>query len=167
MILKLALLFTIVPTVEIALLVFIGGQIGVVWTTVIVLATGILGAWLARREGAGVLRILRDDLRRGLPPARHIAEGVAVLVGALLLITPGVLTDLTGLALILPFTRRWIAPLALRWIVRRVTGDAALADALGRDPDAAPPPPAPSPAGPRRTPFDHPVPDSWSAPDDR
>lgn len=156
MIWKLALLFTVVPTLELALLIFIGTQIGVLWTTAIVILTGFTGAWLAKREGGGVLRKLRADLKRGLPPASRIAEGVMVLIGGLLLVTPGIMTDVVGFALIIPFTRRLIAPVLLRFIVRQITGNEELAremDLSFRDDDDDDEPPSP----PRTTPFDHPV----------
>tara|TARA_B100001989_G_C24297101_1_gene343916 strand:- start:86 stop:604 length:519 start_codon:yes stop_codon:yes gene_type:complete len=168
---KLALLFTIVPTVELALLIWIGTQIGVLWTTLIVIATGFTGAWLAKREGLGVLRKLRADLQGGLPPTGRIVEGVLVLCGAILLVTPGVLTDLTGFALILPFTRRLIAPIVARQAVRWFTGDPELAKQIkldfgDRPPEAgaeSPRPGAPNkqagpaPAPPGDSHFDHPV----------
>jgi len=175
MIWKLALLFTIVPTVELALLIFIGTEIGVLWTTLIVIATGFTGAWLAKREGLGVLRRLRNDLQGGLPPTGRIVEGVLVLCGGLLLVTPGVLTDITGFALILPFSRRFIAPIVARWAVRWFTGDPELAKqvklnfgddaAKGTDEDVQDPRPGASrsrpgpsaPPPPNDTPFDHPV----------
>jgi UPF0716 protein FxsA len=165
-ILRLALLFTIVPTVELALLIFIGTQLGVVWTTLIVLVTGILGAWLAKREGAGMLRKLRADLQRGVPPARHIAEGVLVLVGGLLLITPGVLTDVAGLAMIIPYSRRILAPVLLRVAIRWVTGSKELAASFDLGGDEPPPPDAP-PGRSASSPFTHPIPEPWSPPDDR
>lgn len=127
MIWKLALLFTIVPAVELALLIWIGTQIGVLWTTAIVIGTGFTGAWLAKREGVGVLRQIRTDLEAGMPPAGRIVEGVMVLVGAVLLVTPGILTDITGFALIIPATRRLLAPFLLRRVVKWWTGDPELA----------------------------------------
>ncbi|TVQ93182.1 MAG: FxsA family protein [Deltaproteobacteria bacterium] len=157
MIWKLALLFTVVPTVELILLIFIGTQIGVLWTTAIVLVTGFTGAWLAKREGSGMLRKLRADLKRGLPPAARIAEGVMVLVGGLLLVTPGVMTDIVGFAMILPFTRRLLAPVLLRFILRQVTGDDTLADQVELRFDDDEEDPTPPPSGPKPGPFDHPV----------
>jgi UPF0716 protein FxsA len=159
---KLGLAFTVIPTIELALLIWIGTQIGVLWTTLIVIGTGFTGAWLAKREGLGVLRQLQADLQSGFPPAVRIVEGVMVLIGAVLLITPGVLTDLTGFMLIFPLTRRLIAP----WLLRRVlvwwTGNpAAGANIPFTSPFGSPPPRAAEPS-PSRNPvqdphFDHPV----------
>lgn len=169
MIWKLALLFTLVPTIELALLIWIGTQIGVLWTTAIVILTGFTGAWLAKREGVGVLRRIKTDLDSGVPPAGRIVEGVMVLVGAVLLVTPGILTDVTGFALIIPFTRRLLAPFVLRRVVRWWTGDAELANNLNIEFSQPRPPPATKAddESPRQRPessppgadphFDHPV----------
>jgi UPF0716 protein FxsA len=172
MIWKLALLFTVVPTLELALLITIGAWLGVLPTTLIVILTGFTGAWLAKREGLGVLRKLRADLERGLPPAGRIVEGVLVLAGGLLLVTPGVMTDVVGFSLIIPVTRRLIAPVVTRWAVRWFTGDPEAAKRVNlrfddpppddgphvRRPGRPPEPTAPPEGEPGQDPhFDHPV----------
>jgi UPF0716 protein FxsA len=96
-----------------------------------------------------VLRQLQADLGRGLPPATRLVEGALVLVGAVLLVTPGMLTDVFGIFLLIPPTRRLIAPITLRWLARRFQ----LPLDPAADPTAGPrPPPAL-----RRSPFDHPM----------
>ena len=79
-------------------------------------APTVLGAWLAKREGLAVLRRLKRDLDQGIPPARGLIEGALVLCGGLLLVSPGVLTDLAGLVLLVPWTRGRLAPLVTRWL---------------------------------------------------
>jgi len=167
MILKLALLFTVVPTVELAILIAVGTWIGVIPATLIVIVTGFLGAWLAKREGSDMLRRLRADLDQGIPPARHIAEGAMVLLGGVLLITPGILTDGVGFLLIVPLSRRWLAPIVVRLGVRWLTGSKELADAIDFGRDTPSPPPKPATPGRRDSPFDHPTPEPWSPSDDR
>lgn len=103
---KLLLLFTVVPAVELYLLIWLGQHIGAGSTVLIIIATGAVGATLAKREGLGVLRKIQEETLQGLPPGDRLIEGVLVLVGGVLLITPGVLTDLTGILLIMPWTRR-------------------------------------------------------------
>jgi UPF0716 protein FxsA len=120
---KLFVLFTVVPAVEIFLLLQMGSFFGPMPTFLFVLGTGILGAWLAKREGFAVLRQLQSDLAKGLPPAARLVEGALVLIGGLLLITPGVLTDLTGIVLLIPAVRRALAPR----IVARYGGSFAVA----------------------------------------
>lgn len=120
MILRLFLLFTIVPAIELFLLLQIGSLVGPTPTFVMLLLTGVIGAWLAKREGLAVLQTLGQELQRGLPPGERVMEGALVVIGGLLLVTPGVLTDLAGVLLIFPPTRRWLAPRALRWFLGNV-----------------------------------------------
>ena len=139
MLLKLALLFILLPLVELALLVEIGRRIGTLPTVALVIVTGAAGAYLARREGAGVLRRAQADLREGRVPAPHLVDGVVILVAAVMLVTPGVLTDVVGFLCLVPGTRRVIR--AQLWqlftrAVRRRTADLRVTfDAHGHPPD--------------------------------
>ena len=117
--LRLFLLFTLVPVIELALLIRIGTWLGPLPTIAIVFATGLVGAFLAKREGFAVLRQLRDELREGVPPGARLVEGALVVVGGVLLITPGVFTDLAGFALIFGPVRRRLAPVVLDWGMKR------------------------------------------------
>ena len=112
-------LFTIVPAVELFVLLQIGSVLGPTQTFLIILITGVVGAWLAKREGLGVLSRLQGELQHGLPPTDRLVEAALVAVGGLLLVTPGVFTDLTGFLLIFPWTRRFITPRLMRWVARR------------------------------------------------
>lgn len=120
MLLKLLLLMTIVPAVELWLLLQIGAAIGAFETFWLIILTGIVGAALAKREGIAVVRKIQDDVRNGLPPTERLVEGLLVLVGGVLLLTPGVVTDLTGLLMIFPLTRRPFALWAKRAIGARL-----------------------------------------------
>lgn len=106
---RLFLLFTVVPIIELYLLISIGQVLGAGATIGIVFATGMLGAWLAKREGGRVLREWQQAVQRGLVPKEGLTSSLLVLVGGVLLVTPGVVTDLVGLALLVPFTRRHVA----------------------------------------------------------
>ena len=108
MLLKLFLLFTLVPVIELYLLIKIGVVIGPVPTIAIVIITGIAGAWLAKHQGIVVLRRLQNEMAEGRPPGNSIVDGVLVLVAGILLLTPGLLTDMCGILLLIPFTRRLI-----------------------------------------------------------
>ena len=102
-------LFVVVPLCELYLLLWLSSLVGF-WPTVgIVLVTGVLGGALAKREGLKVWRAWRKAMDELRPPEQGVIDGVLVLLGGALLITPGVLTDLTGLLLLLPATRRRIA----------------------------------------------------------
>lgn len=116
----LLLLFIVVPLVELGLLLWIGHFIGFWSTVAIVLGTGLLGSTLAKREGLKVWRAWRRSLETLTPPEQGVIDGVLVLVGAALLITPGVLTDVLGLLLLLPGPRGMVAKRVRRAIDRRI-----------------------------------------------
>ena len=115
---RLFLLFTLVPVLELYLLVKIGSHIGVLPTVGIVLFTGVAGAWLARREGAGVVLRIREQLARGVMPAGELLDGACILVAAVLLITPGFLSDTLGLLLLIPAARALLKLKLARWFER-------------------------------------------------
>ena len=115
MFLKLFLAFTLIPFVEIYLLIKIGAQIGAFNTIVIVILTGLLGASLARLEGIKTMTKVRDSLNRGDLPAEEMLDAMLIFVAGVVLLTPGFLTDLTGLALLVPKARNWFK----RWLRRK------------------------------------------------
>jgi UPF0716 protein FxsA len=106
---RLVLLFVLVPLVELVLLLQLAEAITWWRTLAIVLATGVVGAWLARHEGFRVVRRIQEELAAGRMPAGAMVEGVLVLVSGALLITPGILTDLCGFLLLVPPLRRVVA----------------------------------------------------------
>jgi UPF0716 protein FxsA len=114
------LAFTVIPLVELYLLLAMGRQFGFWPTLGSVVVTGLLGTVLARREGVRVLRAWQRSLSQGRVPEEGILGGVLVLVGGVLLVAPGVLTDVTGLLLLFPPTRRLVAAGVRRMLERRV-----------------------------------------------
>lgn len=106
MIAKLLLLFTIVPIIELAILIPLGEWMGIIPTVALVLTTGFLGAVLAKRQGMAAWRRLKGDLAEGRLPQDSLLDGLAVLIAGAFLVTPGVLTDVTGLLLLIPAMRR-------------------------------------------------------------
>jgi UPF0716 protein FxsA len=156
---KLILLFTLVPLIELYLLLYLGRVLGF-WTTVgIVLTTGFAGAALARSQGARVLADWQGALAGGTMPAEGVLGGVLVLVGGVLLVTPGVFTDVVGLSLLLPVTRAFWAKHVRAWLERRVAnGDVQVmsvgsVSVSGFDPRAPRAPRVPGRGGaPRREP---------------
>lgn len=102
---RLFLLFVLLPLVELALLLQIGARIGAWPTIALVVVTGMLGATLARSQGLRVVSAFQRRLALGELPGRELMDGLAVLVGGAFLLTPGVLTDLLGFSLLIPFTR--------------------------------------------------------------
>ncbi len=115
MALRLVLVFTIVPIVELFLLVKIGGAVGLAPTLLLVVGTGALGAWLTRIQGLRVLREIRTDMEEGVMPAAALLDGALIAAAGLLLLTPGLLTDACGFLLLVP---------AIRARIRRALGNA-------------------------------------------
>lgn len=145
------LAFTLTTTVELLLLLTVGKAIGTLATVTIILLTGFLGAALAGREGRRAWRRVVDSLRRGELPGDPIVQALLVLVGGVLLLTPGFLTDTVGFACLIPTTRRWLAALVQRVLARRIEGGAVF---FARGPEAGPaasrePPPTAGSAAPQ------------------
>lgn len=103
---RLLLLFTVVPIVELMLLIEIGEGIGLGPTVALVLATGMAGAWLARREGIRSWSAVQSELAEGRVPGTELLHALLVVIAGAFLVTPGVLTDVVGLALLLRPVRR-------------------------------------------------------------
>ena len=120
MLLRLTLLFVLMPLVELAILVYLGTIIGAFYTILIVLLTGILGAILTRGQGLATLSRIRSSLQRGILPANELFDGALILVGGLFLLTPGIITDIFGLAVLVPQTRHIIGRLFRSLIYRRI-----------------------------------------------
>jgi UPF0716 protein FxsA len=97
--------FVVVPLVEIYVIIQVGQVIGAWWTIALLIADSILGSWLIKREGARAWQALRAALEKGRMPARELADGALIVVGGTLMLTPGFVSDIVGIACILPFTR--------------------------------------------------------------
>ncbi|MFX0539754.1 FxsA family protein [Ornithinimicrobium sp. Y1847] len=95
----------LLPVIEIAVLILVGQQIGLLWTVVLIIALAFLGVWLARRETSRTFRQLQRALQTGKMPTDEATDAILVMVGAFLLILPGFVSDAVGLLLVLPFTR--------------------------------------------------------------
>jgi UPF0716 protein FxsA len=111
-------LFLTVPLLEIYLLIKLGGVIGAGPTILLVIGTALAGAWLLRQQGLATLMRAQGAVDRGEVPALELLEGLVLLVGGVLLLTPGLLTDALGLVCLLPWTRQAaIRALAARALV--------------------------------------------------
>ena len=111
----LILLFTVVPVVELSILIKVGQCIGVVHTLGIVIVTGITGAFLAKLQGIITLRKIQDDINHGIMPANKLFDGVLILCSGILLLTPGFITDIIGFMGLIPFTRK----IFKQWLSRK------------------------------------------------
>jgi UPF0716 protein FxsA len=112
---RLVLLFTVVPLIELYILIKVGSYIGGLNTILLVIMTAVLGASLARLQGLRTLQQIQLSLSQGRIPAEELVDGVLILAGGILFLTPGVLTDLFALVLLFPFTRTYFK----RWLRRR------------------------------------------------
>lgn len=108
MLLRLILLFTLAPLIELSLLIELGRHIGLGSTLAIVIVTGVIGAYLAKYEGFKVIYRIRQELRDGRIPAEGLIDGIIILAGGLLLLTPGLLTDTIGFLALIPVTRNYL-----------------------------------------------------------
>jgi UPF0716 protein FxsA len=121
MMFRLFLIFTILPAVELFLLFRVSDYLGSAETVLLIIVTGILGSYMARQEGGSVLKKLITETQSGRSPAKEITEGVMILAGGLLLVTPGVVTDFIGFSLIIPITRNFLATPILNFALDKMS----------------------------------------------
>ncbi|MBX5470351.1 MAG: FxsA family protein [Thermoleophilaceae bacterium] len=114
--LRLLVIFILVPLVELYVILKIGDLIGIVPTLALLVADSLLGSWLLRSQGRAVWRQFRRALNEGRVPHREVLDGVLVIFGGAFLITPGFITDVIGALCLFPFTR----PLMRRLVARRL-----------------------------------------------
>jgi UPF0716 protein FxsA len=106
MLLRLVILFVGLPLLELVILIQLGRWMGL-WPTIgLVVITGIVGASLAKAQGLGAWLRIRGELQDGRVPVNDLMDGLLILIGGVVLLTPGLLTDLFGLSLLLPDVRR-------------------------------------------------------------
>ena len=108
----LILLFTVIPIIELSILIKIGQHLGVASAIGIVILTGVIGAYLAKMQGLRTLYRIQEDMNQGIMPTDRLFDGVLILCSGILLITPGFLTDIVGFLGLIPLTRnlfkRWL-----------------------------------------------------------
>jgi UPF0716 protein FxsA len=109
-------LIIIVPALEIGLLLLSGKTFGVPVTILLIIGTGVLGAWLAKKQGLRAIQQVQYQISRGQMPGDIIVDGLCILVGGVVLLTPGFITDAIGFFLLFPKTRRMIKPFILNII---------------------------------------------------
>ena len=108
MLLKLFLAFTIIPIIEIYLLIEIGSMFGALTAVTLVILTGFLGAFLARMQGLQTLYRIQESLREGRMPSGELLDALLIVIAGLVLLTPGFLTDSAGFLLLIPARRNSI-----------------------------------------------------------
>lgn len=120
MFLTLLALFVIVPFVELYILIELGKSIGALPTLGIVVITGIAGAALAKHQGLGVWQRIQTELSYGHMPGDVLFDGVLILIGSVLLLTPGILTDITGFILLIPPGRFMVKKYVKAWVDKKL-----------------------------------------------
>ena len=119
MFIRLLALFILVPIVELVLLLQMAKYTSVLATLTLVVVTGLVGTALARSQGARTFRQIALELQQGRLPTDAVLDAAAIFVAGALLLTPGMLTDVAGIVLLIPFTRRRIRASAGRWLRSR------------------------------------------------
>src|SRR5215218_8424980 len=117
----LVILFIVVPVLELYVIIQVGQAIGVVPTLMLLLADALLGSWLLKHEGRGAWRRFNEALAARRFPGREVADGVLIVIGGTLLLTPGFLTDIAGVFLLIPPTRAIVRRLLKRFTIGRFT----------------------------------------------
>ena len=120
MFLKLFFAFTLIPVIELYLLIKLGALIGLFNTLLLVILTGVSGAYLARLQGLETMLKVRERLQQGETPAEEMLDAMIIFIAGIVLLTPGLLTDITGLLLLFPATRLrfkiWLRQKLYQWV---------------------------------------------------
>ena len=120
MLLKLFLAFTLIPVIELYLLIKLGAAIGSFNTLLLVILTGAVGAYLAKLQGLEAMLRVKSRLQQGETPAEEMLDALIIFIAGIVLLTPGLLTDISGLLLLLPATRLrfkfWLRQKFNQWI---------------------------------------------------
>ncbi|WP_339211980.1 FxsA family protein [Aeribacillus sp. FSL K6-3256] len=112
----LLIFFIVAPACEIGVLLLSGKTIGVLPTVLLIILTGFVGAYLAKKQGIQAVRNLQKEIQYGRIPSNAILDAMAILVGGIMLLTPGFISDIVGLFLLFPITRNWIKPFLIQFI---------------------------------------------------
>ena len=118
--LALLALFIVVPLAELYVILKVGDAIGALWTIALLAADSVLGSLLLRAQGRAVWRRFNETMASGRVPHREVIDGVLVIFGGAFLVTPGFLTDIVGLILLIPPTRAVVRRLLARRLGRRI-----------------------------------------------
>ena len=116
----LTLLFILVPIAEIYVILQVGHAIGALNTVALLVVVSFFGAWLMKREGLGTLRRAQRQIDAGVVPGTELVDGALIILGGALMLTPGFLTDIVGILLLLPPVRAALRTFVRRRLTRRV-----------------------------------------------
>lgn len=113
-------LIIVIPALEIGILILSGNAIGPIPTVLLIILTGVVGAWLAKKQGLETLRKAQQDMQFGQIPGMAIIDGLCILIGGVLLLTSGFITDTVGFLLLFPFSRNKFKPILLATIRKMI-----------------------------------------------
>lgn len=108
------------PVIEIIVLLLSGNVIGFWPTLFLIVVTGLIGAYLAKRQGMETWKKAQEQIRYGMMPGNEIIDGICIFLGAALLLSPGLISDIIGLILVFPPTRNLLKPIVIRFIMNRM-----------------------------------------------
>lgn len=114
------LALVIVPTLELAILIWAGGQLGFFWTLALIVTTGLLGAFLAKRQGLKAIRDIQSSMNQMQPPGERLIGAAFILVGGVMLLTPGFISDAIGFSLLFTPTQKLYKPLVYRMLQKKM-----------------------------------------------
>lgn len=117
------MLFIAIPVVELYILIEVGKKIGSLTTISIIILTGILGTYLIKSQGFMILRKIQNDLNEGIMPSDSLIQGAIILLGGVLLLTPGFITDITGFIFLIPAGRKIVKKYLLKWLKGKIKED--------------------------------------------
>jgi UPF0716 protein FxsA len=118
----LLVLFILVPIIELAVIIQVGQALGVLPTIALLLAVSFVGSWLVKREGIGVWKRFRRQIESGAVPGKEIADGAMIMLAGALLLSPGFVTDVVGILLLLPPVRATIRATVMARLAHRMRG---------------------------------------------
>lgn len=120
MLFKLFLLFTVIPFIELALLIKIGTMIGLFETILIIVITGMAGALMVRSAGIECLFRIQKNMDSGIIPTDDLLSGLLILVAGAFLLTPGLITDAAGFVLLIPASRELVKKFLKKYVKLKV-----------------------------------------------
>ncbi len=105
------ILFILIPIIEIIVLLVFGSYLGIGWTVFLIFFTGIIGVYLAKKQGLQTIRRAKEQMSKGFMPGEEVFNGICILFGGFLLLLPGFISDLAGFLLLIPYTRKAFKPI--------------------------------------------------------
>lgn len=117
---RLLLIFTVIPFIELFLLLELAQATSALTTFAIIITTGVIGAYLTKYEGLDVISKIKNAFNMGQLPTNQMIHGLCLIIGGAFLITPGILTDIVGFTLVVPYTRTFYVNVLKEWAMKNI-----------------------------------------------